>query len=49
MLRHVWVVDGKLLRAREVTLGISDSRFTEMLEGNLGEGEVLVIGEQPKS
>jgi HlyD family secretion protein len=49
MRRHVWVVDGKLLRAREVTLGISDSRFTEMLEGNLGEGEVLVIGEQPKS
>ncbi|MFN5951347.1 MAG: hypothetical protein ACK43N_22850, partial [Pirellulaceae bacterium] len=49
MRRHVWVVDGKLLRAREVTLGISDSRFTEMLEGNLSEGEVLVIGEQPKT
>ncbi|MFM8325721.1 MAG: efflux RND transporter periplasmic adaptor subunit [Pirellulaceae bacterium] len=49
MRRHVWVVDGKLLRAREVTLGISDSRFTEMLEGNLTEGEVLVIGEQPKT
>jgi HlyD family secretion protein len=49
MRRHVWVVDGKLLRAREVTLGISDSRFTEMLEGDMSEGEVLVIGEQPKT
>ncbi len=46
--RHVWVDDGEFLRAKEVTLGISDSRYTEMLEGDLKVDEELVIGEKPK-
>lgn len=46
--RHVWILDGELLRAREVTVGISDSRYTEMLDGELKVDDRLVIGEQPK-
>jgi len=47
-LRHVWVNDGKFLRARPVKIGISDNRFTELISGELKEGEALVIGEKPK-
>ncbi len=46
--RHVWVLDGELLRARAVRIGISDSRYTELVEGELQAGDLLVIGEQPK-
>jgi HlyD family secretion protein len=46
--RHVWVSDGKFLRAKPVRIGISDNRFTELLSGDLKEGETLVIGEKPK-
>lgn len=46
--RHVWVEAGELLRARPVVVGISDSRFTEMLSGDLKAGDLLVVGEQPK-
>lgn len=46
--RHIWVVDGELLRAKEVTLGISDSRYTELLSGEIKVGDQLVVGEQPK-
>lgn len=43
--RHVWVVDGGLLRAVEIITGISDSRFTEMVEGDLKPGDNLVTGQ----
>lgn len=46
--RHVWVSDGKFLRAKPVRIGISDNRFTELLSGDLKDGETLVIGEKPK-
>ncbi len=46
--RHVWVVDGQLLRARAIVTGISDNRFTELLEGELKPGDLLVSGELPK-
>ncbi len=46
--RHVWVDDGKYLRAREVKIGISDNRYTELIEGELKVGDTLVIGEKPK-
>jgi HlyD family secretion protein len=46
--RHVWVDDGKYLRAREVQIGISDNRYTELIEGELKVGDALVIGEKPK-
>jgi len=42
--RHVWVVDGLLLRAVEVTTGLSDSQFTELVEGAFQPGDKLVTG-----
>lgn len=44
--RHVWVAEGNLLRAVEVTTGLSDSQFTEMVTGTLKPGDVLVTGVQ---
>ena len=44
--RHVWVADGPFLKAVEVVTGLSDSQFTELVEGNLKEGDVLVTGIQ---
>jgi HlyD family secretion protein len=46
--RHVWVDDGKFLRAKKVKIGISDNRYTELIEGELTPGEDLVIGEKIK-
>ena len=45
--RHVWVAEGDLLRAVEVVTGLSDSQYTEMLEGALKKGDILVTGVQP--
>lgn len=45
--RHVWVVEGDLLKAVAVTTGLSDSQFTEMLAGDLKKGDLLVTGIQP--
>ncbi len=42
--RHVWVVDGLFLRAVEVETGLSDSQFTELVKGDLKEGQTLVTG-----
>lgn len=42
--RHVWVVDGDFLRAVEVYTGLSDSRNTELISGDLREGRPLVTG-----
>jgi HlyD family secretion protein len=42
--RHVWVLDGKLLKAVEIVTGISDSTYTELVEGSLSPGDRLVIG-----
>jgi HlyD family secretion protein len=46
--RHVWVDDGKFLRAKKVKIGISDNRYTELIEGELTQGQELVIGEKIK-
>lgn len=46
--RHVWVSDGPFLRAIEVITGLSDSRFTEVVSGELTEGQKLVTGVRPK-
>ncbi len=45
--RHVWVADGDLLRAVEVFTGLSDSKFTEMVKGELKQDDVVVTGIQP--
>ncbi len=42
--RHVWVLDGQWLRAVEVTTGVSDYKYTEVVSGKLTEGQKLVIG-----
>ncbi|MCO6457522.1 MAG: efflux RND transporter periplasmic adaptor subunit [Pirellulaceae bacterium] len=47
--RHVWVADGEFLRAVEVVVGASDSKFTELLTGKLSLGQQLVIGIKPKA
>ncbi|MHB8903370.1 MAG: efflux RND transporter periplasmic adaptor subunit, partial [Thermoguttaceae bacterium] len=36
--RHVWVVEGELLKAIQVETGINDSRFTELISGDLKKG-----------
>lgn len=46
--RHVWIEDGDFLRAVEVVTGISDSRYTELIEGDLKPGQTLVTGIEPK-
>jgi HlyD family secretion protein len=47
-IRHVWVSDGQWLRAVQVTVGISDNRFSELEDGPLREGQELVTGIKPK-
>lgn len=42
--RHVWVKEGDLLRAVEVVTGLSDNRFEQLVEGDLKEGQELVVG-----
>lgn len=46
--RHVWVFDGEFLHAQAVIVGISDSRFTELISGEVAPGDELVVGEKPK-
>ena len=46
--RHVWVVDGELLKATEIETGISDSQFTELVSGELKKGMKLVTGTTKK-
>jgi HlyD family secretion protein len=42
--RHVWVVEGELLRAVEVVIGINDNKFTEIVSGDLTAGSKVVTG-----
>jgi HlyD family secretion protein len=44
--RHVWVQDGELLKAIAVETGLSDGRHTEVVSGELEEGQSLVTGLQ---
>src|SRR4029077_14268041 len=44
--RHIWVVDGDFLRAVEIETGISDSKFTAIMSGELFEGDKVVTGIQ---
>ena len=44
--RHVWVADGSLLRAVEVSTGLNDSTYTELTSGDLQAGQQLVTGMQ---
>ena len=46
--RHVWVVEGNKLKAVAVTIGLSDNKYTEMVEGELKVGDRMVMGIEPK-
>ena len=46
--RHVWVAEGQKLRAIPVTTGLSDGKFTEIVEGEIPVGMELVTGIQPR-
>jgi hypothetical protein len=41
-------VDGDFLRAVPVVTGLSDSKNTELVSGDLRAGDVLVTGIQPR-
>ncbi|MDA1052757.1 MAG: efflux RND transporter periplasmic adaptor subunit [Planctomycetota bacterium] len=47
-MRHVWAVDGEFLKAVEVQTGLSDSKYTELVAGDVKEGQKLVTGIEPK-
>jgi HlyD family secretion protein len=42
--RHVWIKEGQWLRAVEVHTGMSDYKYTELVSGDLKEGQSLVTG-----
>jgi len=46
--RHVWIVDGEFLRAVEVIVGLNDSRYTEVVSGQVEEGQEVVTGIKPR-
>lgn len=47
--RHVWVQDGELLRAIEVVTGASNNQYTELISGEVVEGQKLVTGIEPRN
>jgi HlyD family secretion protein len=46
--RHVWIEEGKLLKAVEIVTGLMNNKFTELLSGDIKEGQPLVTGIKPK-
>ena len=47
--RHVWIEDGDELRAVRIVVGLSDSRLTEVVSGDLVEGQAVVVGQKSKA
>jgi HlyD family secretion protein len=47
--RHVWVVEGSLLRAVPVVIGLSNNQYTEVVSGDLKDSDKPVTGLQPKT
>ena len=45
--RHVWIQEGDQLRAIAVEIGVTDSRFSECLSGELQSGANLVVRVKP--
>jgi HlyD family secretion protein len=46
--RHVWVQDGEFLRAVEIVTGINDSKYTEVVSGDLSPETKVVTGIKTK-
>ncbi len=42
---HIWILDGGQLKQVSVKLGIGDDNFTEILEGDVQEGQDVVFAE----
>lgn len=47
--RHAWVEENGLLRAVALTIGLTDSRYSEVLAGQLVEGQEVVTGIGPQT
>ena len=45
-MRHVWVLEGEKLKAIEIMIGISDSRFYELADGDIDTKTELVTGQK---
>jgi HlyD family secretion protein len=45
--RHVWIEEGRLLRAVPVMTGLTDLKYSELVSGDLSDGDALVIGIKP--
>ncbi len=45
-LRYVWVWEDPSLRAIPVTIGIRDSKWTELVDGELKKGDALVVAKE---
>ncbi len=46
--RHVWMIDGDLLKAVAIRTGLSDANFTEVVSDDLNVGDKLVTGQVRK-
>jgi HlyD family secretion protein len=42
--RHAWVLEGEFLKAVSITTGINDSKYTEVVSGDLLPGTKVVTG-----
>lgn len=42
--RYVWFVEGELLAAVKVVVGVTDRNYTEVVTGDLSDGQALVTG-----
>ena len=40
----MWVIDGELLKAVKITTGLSDKAYTEVVDGDLKDGQAVVTG-----
>lgn len=45
--RHVWVEDGQFLRAVPIVTGLTDLKYSELISGDLSDGDALAIGIKP--
>jgi HlyD family secretion protein len=44
--RHVWIKEGKFLKAVQVEVGLAGWKHSELVDGDLKEGDELVIGQK---
>lgn len=42
--RHIWIVDGDWLKAVAIVTGLSDNKYSEVISGELKDGQKVVTG-----